>query len=185
MQFLREYIKNFSSVGAIAPSSRFLANKMTKLITNKEPLKILEVGAGTGVFTKSILKKSHSDSEIFVSELNPFFCSVLDSTFGDEINLLTGDILNFNPSIQFDFIICSIPFNSIPIDITKKIFEHLTSLIGEKGVFVFFEYSGLPHLKPNNKFISYKKDILMPKRIKSSFTLLNLPPAVVHQIKLN
>jgi phospholipid N-methyltransferase len=185
MHFLKEYIKNFTSIGAIAPSSRFLSDKMTKLISNEEPLNILEVGAGTGAFTNYILERSHSESEIFVSELNDFFCSVLDSKFGDRINLISGDILHFNPSIKFDFIICSIPFNSIPIEITKIIFEHLNTLISDKGVFVFFEYAGLPYLRPVNNFISYKKHILIPKRIKRCFTLLNLPPAIVHQIKLN
>jgi phospholipid N-methyltransferase len=184
MKFFQEYIKNLSSVGAIAPSSRFLAKKMTSKIPNHKPVRILEVGAGTGVFTSLILKSCHKDSSIVVSELNPYFCNTLENKFGDSIDLIKGDILNYNPDQEFDFIICSIPFNSLPIHITKNIFAHFKTLLHDDGLFLFFEYSLISRLKPNNDFHPYKNEHLLPYRTHKEFTFLNLPPATVHTLKM-
>lgn len=184
MNFFKEYIRNVSSVGAIAPSSRFLSKKMTSFIGSNKPINILEVGAGTGVFTKSLIKNTHPDGSLYVSELNPYFCDILSKKFGEKINLIPGDILNYHVDSQFDYIICSIPFNSIPIEATDAIFQHFKKIIKPGGNCVFFEYGLLPYFKPQNKFISYKKEHLVPNRIKRDFTLINLPPAFIHHIKL-
>lgn len=184
MSFFKEYISNLASIGAITPSSRFLSAKMTSVINADRPLRILEVGAGTGVFTKNIVKNSHPDSDIFVSELNPFFCNMLDKAFKDDITLIRGDILDFNPDTPFDIIICSIPFNSLPIEITESILSHLENILKENCPFVFFEYSVFPYLNPKNKFKHYKKLNLLPYQIQKDFTLLNFPPATIHHINL-
>ncbi len=49
--FLLEYIKNPSKVGAIAPSSRYLADGMIQSIDFNSAECIVEYGPGTGVFT--------------------------------------------------------------------------------------------------------------------------------------
>src|SRR3989338_4058664 len=71
--FFAQFIKNPSQAGAILPSSTALS----KLITISADLQskncIVELGSGTGVFTKQIISKCSQDSTFFSLEINKRF----------------------------------------------------------------------------------------------------------------
>lgn len=50
-------IEDIRIKGSIAPSSKFLINKMISKISYDTDMDLLQLGFGKGVFTKSILKK--------------------------------------------------------------------------------------------------------------------------------
>ena len=60
-QFLREYISAPDTIGAIAPSSRYLAAAMTVSIDFDKARCIVEYGAGTGVFTREVAAGKRRD----------------------------------------------------------------------------------------------------------------------------
>ena len=55
--FLGEFIKGRKTVGAVAPSSKFLMKKMIAPIDFQKADVIVELGPGNGVFTKAILER--------------------------------------------------------------------------------------------------------------------------------
>ena len=55
--FLGEFIKERKTVGAIAPSSKFLMKKMIAPIDFQKADVIVELGPGNGVFTKVFWKE--------------------------------------------------------------------------------------------------------------------------------
>lgn len=55
--FVSQYIVKPRTVGAIFPSSKYLAAKMVKDIDFSTSSYIVELGAGTGVFTDQLLEK--------------------------------------------------------------------------------------------------------------------------------
>ena len=55
--FLSEFIKEFKTVGAITPSSKFLMKKMLSKIDFSKNVFLIELGPGTGVFTTEILSR--------------------------------------------------------------------------------------------------------------------------------
>ena len=57
LDFLREFIARPATTGAIAPSSRFLAQAMVEEIELHTAEAVLEYGPGTGVFTEFILRE--------------------------------------------------------------------------------------------------------------------------------
>ncbi|PRP96638.1 hypothetical protein TUN_33020 [Bacillus sp. M21] len=59
--FLSEFIKNPKNTGAIAPSSKILATKMVDTINFETAKCIVELGPGTGVFTKEIIKRKKKE----------------------------------------------------------------------------------------------------------------------------
>ena len=81
-KFFSLYSKKPEVIGAVAPSSHELAGSMLKHIDcNKTPKKILEVGAGTGVVTKRILKCLKPKDELLVYEIEPDLCASLNKQF--------------------------------------------------------------------------------------------------------
>ena len=63
-KFIRQYIKNPRTVGAIAPSSEKLAYKMVEDINFSNVSCIIEYGPGAGVFTEKILN-THKKTALF------------------------------------------------------------------------------------------------------------------------
>ena len=53
--FLSQFFKQKRMVGALAPSSRFLAAKMLNHLPIEKASIIVELGPGTGVFTDKII----------------------------------------------------------------------------------------------------------------------------------
>ena len=71
--FLKEFIKENKMVGSLTPSSRFLAAKMIDTIDFSTVNVIVELGPGTGVFTRKIVEKLPATTHLFVFELNGDF----------------------------------------------------------------------------------------------------------------
>ena len=60
-------------VGSVIPSSRFLSKKMLQPIDFKRAKVIIELGPGTGVFTKELVLQKHPNCQFVVIELNDAF----------------------------------------------------------------------------------------------------------------
>ena len=156
IRFISQAIKNGHSTGAIAPSSRFLAGEMVASIKQVEHKRILEVGCGTGAFTKAILKTLQNGDEFQIVEMNETFCQDI------EMNLLSSFCGN-NPDIrvelhnkllqeanldgEFDAIICGLPFNNFPIELVEELFQTMLGLLKEGSELAYFEYLGMRWLK--------------------------------------
>lgn len=78
--FLGEMIRNPDEVRAIAPSSAAVARLMTAGI-EKVTGPLVEIGPGTGVFTKAILARGVAPERLTLLELNPRFCDDLRAKF--------------------------------------------------------------------------------------------------------
>ncbi|AJE47214.1 class I SAM-dependent methyltransferase [Celeribacter indicus] len=78
--FLGEMIRNPGEVRAIAPSSSGAARLITAgLEAVRGP--IVEIGAGTGAFTRAILARGIAPERLTIFELNPRFCTDLREKF--------------------------------------------------------------------------------------------------------
>jgi len=62
--FTKEVLFSIKKVGAIAPSSKYLAKNILKDISFDENQVILEFGSGNGAITKHILKQLPSKSKL-------------------------------------------------------------------------------------------------------------------------
>lgn len=78
--FLGEMMRRPTQVVAVAPSSAGTAKLMTQGVeTVKGP--IVEIGPGTGSFTKAILDRGVAPERITLMELNTRFCDALREKF--------------------------------------------------------------------------------------------------------
>jgi phosphatidylethanolamine/phosphatidyl-N-methylethanolamine N-methyltransferase len=83
-QFIKQYFGNKKEIGAIAPSSKFLRNRMMSPISFHSADVIVELGAGSGVFTKEIIKRMKSSCKLFVFETNELFFELLSKDIKDD-----------------------------------------------------------------------------------------------------
>jgi phospholipid N-methyltransferase len=63
--FVRQSFKDFMNVGAFVPSTPFLAKRIMKGVNSTT---VIELGPGTGVFTREILRKLPENGRLICIE---------------------------------------------------------------------------------------------------------------------
>jgi phospholipid N-methyltransferase len=122
----------------------------------KGPKRLLEVGPGTGPFTKFVLDALRPGDAFDIVEINPEFVKRLERT-------MLGPFRERHPDVQvrvhckpveeanllgpYDFIICGLPFNNFPPPLVRSIQRTLVSMLGPGGELAYFEYAGVRVLK--------------------------------------
>mgnify|MGYP001555623505 FL=1 len=79
--FVKEVVNSMKHIGAIAPSSKYLANNIIKYINFEDDQIILEFGCGNGAITKQILKQMPSSSRLISLEINDPFMKHCQDNF--------------------------------------------------------------------------------------------------------
>lgn len=87
LSFLKQYIQGPRWIGAIAPSSKYLAAKMVKDIAFDRASCIVEYGPGTGVFTEMLRANIQSGTLLILIENNARFCQLLRKKYGHLSNV--------------------------------------------------------------------------------------------------
>lgn len=181
-QFLKEYISAPDTIGAIAPSSRYLAESMMTSIDFDKAHCIVEYGAGTGVFTREVVARKRRDTTYIVIEQNDRFYEILRKQFHGMPGVVlihgdAGNVCGFLKEQGFrhaDYIISGLPFTSLPQQVSHRILSQTPKAIGTEGVFTTFQYTLLRKTFLENYFNIQK--IVRVWR--------NLPPAYVLHMKL-
>ena len=129
--------------------------------------RVLEVGCGTGAFTKEILKKLQDGDELHIVELCPDFCEVVETSllkkFRDAhpnilVELHNSPIEEANLQGKFDAIICGLPFNNFPLDLVEQLFGVMFSFLSQGAELAYFEYLGMRSLKRTFGFPSIRRE---------------------------
>ncbi len=151
----------------MAPSSRFLAKTIVQSIPERANKRVLEVGCGTGAFTKEILKKLQDGDEFHIVELCPDFCEAVETTllkqFREEnpnivVSLHNAPIEEANLEGNFDAIICGLPFNNFPLKLVEHLFKVMFDFLSQGGELAYFEYLGMRGLKLTFGFPSIRRE---------------------------
>ncbi|WP_297634994.1 rRNA adenine N-6-methyltransferase family protein [uncultured Clostridium sp.] len=175
--FVLEYIKNPRTVGAIAPSSKYLAEKMISDINFKDAKCIIEYGPGTGIFTEKILSRVKENTTVILIEINKEFYNILKDKYGHKNNVIIlnesaeniDKILKEYSIEKVDYILSGLPFTSLPSDVSRKILTKTAKILEDEAGFITFQYSLL-------KLGFFKKYF---SKLKYKRVIRNLPPAYV------
>jgi phospholipid N-methyltransferase len=154
--FWKQAVTNRFHTGAIAPSSRFLAEAMLSVLPpNHPPRRILEVGPGTGPVTRELARRLQPGDQLTLCEINPDFVAQLRQWHGTlpsarqaQIGIVQGDILRHEPPDGgYHHIFCGLPFNNFPLDLIRAMFVHFRRLGLPGATFSYFEYLGIREAK--------------------------------------
>jgi phospholipid N-methyltransferase len=194
--FLRQFLRQFPHTGAITQSSRFLAKAITAEVRPKHgPVKILEVGAGTGAFTRELVKLLRPGDKLVVYEINDHFVDVLRRRFGrnPQVEIVNAPIQQIERKPTFDFIVAGLPLNNFPPELVREILEALRGVAKQGATASFFEYVGIRRLKAPfvrkaerdrlRAVAGVVADFMRRHHIRSQFVLFNVPPAFARHLQ--
>lgn len=181
LRFLEQYLKDIRTVGAVAPSSRYLARHMIASIDFERARVIVEYGAGTGVFTAEIAKRMHPDAKLIAIETNTAFYEQLQAAYKDTLNVEVinasaehiGSLHGERNLPAPDYVISGLPFAALPATVSHNILTTTTALLNQEGEFITFQYT----LLKKKLLSSYFSDIQVSRELR------NLPPAYVLRCK--
>lgn len=150
--FLSEFWRNFHTTGAIAPSSRWLADALTRHVAvcgETRERKILEVGPGTGAVTASLVRRLQPNDSLTLVELNDRFVSHLRQRFEHEASfrgvatqaeIVHDRLENLPAGARYDLIISGLPLNNFSVAAVEQILATFDRLLAPGGRLSFFEY---------------------------------------------
>ncbi len=145
-----------------------MAKKLFRVIENfsHSPLKLLEIGCGTGFLTRQLVEKF--EGEIFLNDINP------NQTEFNNVAFLQGDICEIEIPDSVDLIASNAVFQWI--NNLESLFLKLRSSLAPGGILAFSTF-GLQNYKQFGEFgaLNYL-DLSELERIltKSSFKILHL-----------
>ncbi len=195
--FFRQFIRDFAHMGAVLPSSRYLGQAAAAYLARKTgPARVLEVGAGTGAFTRQIVPLLSPGDRLEVVEINPQLMAYLQQRFrqdpcfdapGVEVRFINDDVRRVPVGEGYDFIIFSLPLTNFPPALVQEILDLMIQQLKPGGVFSYVKYIFVGRLKYLFGSAGVKADMRASQQIINRFAAQyqierrvvwrNLPPA--------
>ncbi len=179
LSFFYAWLFNPHRVGAIAPSGTALADVMTREI-DPTLAPIIELGPGTGVFTRALLGRGLRETDLTLVEANPEFAKMLQGRF-PQARILCMDAARLGESGWFEnapvgAVVSGLPLLNMSPKTVMSIMAGAFSHLRPGGAFYQFTYG--PRCPVPRPFL----DRLGLKAVRVGGALLNVPPASVYRV---
>lgn len=169
------FVRTWGTTGAIAPSGRALARRMTAHVaaTGNDP--VLELGPGTGVVTRALLERGVAPERIVAVEFNPEFCTILGERYPG-IRIVRGDAYDLGSTLSsieerpFAAAVSSLPLLLRPPADRRALILDVLARLAPGGALAQFSYSPKPPVPASPDEYSLSG---------SGWIVMNLPPARV------
>ncbi len=181
LQFFQAFLKNPLKVGAIAPSSPELANRMLDGITPNEDSVVLELGVGTGAFTKLIKAKVPDEKSYLGIELDKNLVKGLRTKF-PAMRFMRGNACQSHTLHKrsklgkVEFILSGLPFVSMPNKVNEKIFAEIEKFMERGCTFRTFQYAHGYYMPSAIKLREFMRNRYGVSQ-RSPLIVKNVPPA--------
>ena len=186
--FAMEALTDFLTVGAIAPSSRYLTHAMLGPIPLAKARVVVEVGAGTGVMTRALLDLMPPDSRLLAFEINARFARHLRSHVLDpRLQVIHARAETLQEELRgrgidhVDAVVSSLALGFMAERQRTAFLGELGSLLGEAGVFTQYQYFHRLQMK-NGRIRKFHLAHLLQayfSSVQQRIIWRNLPPAFV------
>ena len=178
--FFQLWLESPLTIAAVVPSSARLARALAAPVPLDDPERwVVELGPGTGVVTRAILKHGVRPDRLLVIEREPRLAKLLLQELPSEVQVLTDDALHLGSLLRargigkVSAIVSGIPLVAIPAPDQALLLNQAAEL-----------------LKPGNPFLQFTYGPAAPARRsllqaaglsarRERFVPLNVPPASV------
>ncbi|MBA3421519.1 MAG: methyltransferase domain-containing protein [Thermoleophilaceae bacterium] len=173
-RFLRSFLASPRKVGAVLPTSRRTVRDTLDLAPVEQARWVVELGAGTGVYTRAILERMGSDARVLAFEVDPDLSSALASELRDPrlsvVNDSAVDVARHLDGETVDVIVSAVPFTSLQIPERKQILRAARDVLGRDGIMLVLQYSPLIERELRQTFTNVRRRL----------SPLNVPPAFLY-----
>lgn len=182
LQLLGKFLRHPRTVGAVAPSSAALARRMVDGI-GAAGERVVELGPGTGSFTRAIVRRLAPDARLLAIEIDPAFAEGIRRRWPgiDCVCASAEDLPAIGAARGFlpvDRIISGLPFASLPEGVTRGILDGIAATLRPEGTFTTFQYVHAYGLPPA---VTFRHELT--RRLggppEAALVMLNVPPAWV------
>jgi phosphatidylethanolamine/phosphatidyl-N-methylethanolamine N-methyltransferase len=179
-RFLVEWSRHPYDTAAITPSGRALASLITREIDGASG-PVLELGPGTGAFTRALTRRGVAGSDLTLVEQSPSFARLLRDRFPAS-TVLNIDAADLHPSGRaaaqpFGAVVCGLGLRNMTSLEVEGIVRASFTVLRPTGSFYLFTYGGRCSV-PDDVL-----DRLGLRAEKVGSTLRNLPPASVYRLR--
>jgi len=161
-------------MGSVMPSSRYLVSALLSGINWQKTAVIVELGAGTGAVTESIVKQHLADTLFICFEFDQELHQRLANRFPE--TEMAYDAFKLLPSLkkhnktQSNYIVSSLPFANFSKTDQQVLLEQIKEALAADGQLILYQYS--KQLEP-----------LLAKhfqKLDRRYVWQNIPPAYVY-----
>ena len=173
--FLKRWLKNPGQIGAIAPSSKRLADAMARQVPHGGSGAVIELGGGTGSITEGLLRAHIAPSRLVIIERDPALHRLLQQQF-PKSHVVLGDAAELVKAVQplgiagADAVVSGLPLLIFPREVQDAIGRGVFDLLKPGAPFIQFTYGPYSPVSRERLGITGKV---------ASWVGINLPPASV------
>jgi phosphatidylethanolamine/phosphatidyl-N-methylethanolamine N-methyltransferase len=179
LHFLRSWVADPIRVAAVAPSSDALSSLMTKEILPSDG-QVLELGAGTGAFTRALLARGIREGDLTIVENGSDFARILRQRFPEArvLRMNASQLANDDlfPGATVGAVVSGLPLLSMSPRNIMSILSGAFTYVRPGGSFYQFTYG--PRCPVPRPIL----DRLGLKATRIGGTVRNLPPAAVYRL---
>ncbi|MBF9129829.1 SAM-dependent methyltransferase [Plantactinospora sp. S1510] len=187
ISFLAQLARSPRAVGAIAPSGVPLAERITATIPRTGGPLVVELGPGTGAFTRVIQRRLAGQGRHLALEINATFADRLarehpgvDVLQADAGNL--ADLLTERNLPRAEAIVSGLPWAVFTAQRQREILSAVVAALADDGAFTTFAYQHARWAPPARRLHRTLRE-LFEEVVVGGTVWANLPPAVVYHCR--
>lgn len=153
------------------PTSRRAVSAMLDLAPVGDARLIVEFGAGSGVYTRELLRRMGPDARLLAFEVDAQLSAALAAEIDDpRLRLVTAsaeEVEQYLEGARVDVLVSALPFTSLPAAVRRRVLDLSPAILAPQGVMLVLQYSPLVQRELERRFAAVKRRI----------SPINLPPA--------
>jgi phospholipid N-methyltransferase len=183
--FLAAFLRSPFSVGAVAPSSRWLAERMVREAGLAGARTVVELGPGTGAITHAIVRALSEEALLLAVEFDAIFAAALARAFprarvlNDTAERLP-ELLAQEGRASADCILSSLPFAAFPRAQQERLLDAALKALAPGGRFLTYAYIPAAWLATGRSLRRLLAS-RFPRLDTTPVVWRNLPPAFVYR----
>jgi phospholipid N-methyltransferase len=158
-------------VGAVLPTSRRAVSDMLDLTRVSDAGLIVEFGAGSGVYTRELLRRMGPDARLIAFEVDEGLAAQVRAELDDpRLQLVAGsaeDVRQYLGDAEVDVLVSALPFTSLPGEVRRRVLDLSPEILSPRGVMLVLQYSPFIQRELQRRFANVERRI----------SPLNVPPA--------
>ena len=179
MLIASKFLRNPRTVGAVSASSRAMARQMVAELPTDRPVNVVELGPGTGSFTRAIVDRMAPGSRFLAVELEEEFVDRLRLRW-PSVDFVLASAVELERLVKerhmqpLDHIVSGLPFARLAVEDIRRILDGIERTLRPGGTFTTFQYVH-GYAMPPGRFFRREMSLRMGGPPERTLVLKNFP----------